>query len=87
MGVIDIEPNKMKKFYDAYRKFASLLHDKKFIVNFRLHAGYIFSFSNRRVLHGRTKFNPNSGQRHLQGYYLDRDELVSRLNFLKKIKV
>ena len=87
MGVIDIEPNKMKKFYDAYRKFASLLHDKKFIVNFRLHAGYIFSFNNRRVLHGRTKFNPNSGQRHLQGYYLDRDELVSRLNFLKKIKV
>ena len=87
MGVIDIEPNKMKKFYDAYRKFASLLHDKKFIVNFRLQAGCIFSFNNRRVLHGRTEFNPNSGQRHLQGYYLDRDELVSRLNFLKKIKV
>jgi gamma-butyrobetaine dioxygenase len=52
-----------------------------------LEAGYIFSFNNRRILHGRTKFDPNSGRRHLQGYYLDRDEIVSRLNFLKKIIV
>ena len=87
MGVIDIKPNKMKEFYNAYRKFASLLHDKKFIVNFRLKAGDIFSFNNRRVLHGRTSFDPNSGLRHLQGYYLDRDEIVSRLNYLKKIIV
>ena len=87
MSVIDIQPNKMKKFYNAYRKFASLLHDKKFILNFRLKAGDIFSFNNRRVLHGRTKFDPNSGLRHLQGYYLDRDEIISRLNYLKKIIV
>jgi len=84
MGIVDIEPNSMKKFYDAYRKFASLLHDRKFVLNFRLEPGYIFSFNNRRVLHGRTKFNPNSGKRHLQGYYLDREEIVSRLNYLKE---
>jgi gamma-butyrobetaine dioxygenase len=36
-------------------------------------------------LHGRTEFDPNSGERHLQGYYIDRDEIIGRLNFLKKI--
>jgi gamma-butyrobetaine dioxygenase len=85
MGVLDIKPSLMSEFYKAYRKFSSLLHNKKFVVNFRLKAGDIFSFNNRRVLHGRTKFDPNSGHRHLQGYYLDRDEIISRLNFLQKI--
>jgi len=77
----------MKKYYLAYRKFASLVHDKKFTLNFRLQAGDILSFDNRRVLHGRTAFDPNSGQRHLQGYYMDRDEILGRLNLLKKIEI
>ena len=34
-----------------------------------------------------TTFNPNSGRRHLQGYYMDHDEIISRLNFLKKINI
>ncbi len=84
MGVIDIDSNLMEDFYKAYRKFAKLLHDKKNVVNFKLRAGDIFSFNNRRVLHGRTEFDPNSGNRHLQGYYLDRDEILSRFNYLKK---
>ena len=45
---------------------------------------FTFSFNNRRLLHGRTEFDPNSGHRHLQGYYMDRDEIIGRLNFLKK---
>ena len=84
VGAFDIHPNKMKKYYLSYRKFATLVHDKKFTVNFRLQAGDILSFDNRRVLHGRTSFDPNSGKRHLQGYYMDRDEIIGRLNLLKK---
>ena len=57
------------------------------LIKFKLEAGDIFCFNNRRVMHGRTKFNPNSGHRHLQGYYIDRDEILSRLNFLKKINI
>jgi gamma-butyrobetaine dioxygenase len=87
VGAFDIHPNKMKKYYSSYRKFASLVHKKKFTVNFRLQAGDILCFDNRRVLHGRTSFDANSGQRHLQGYYMDRDEIISRLNFLKKVEV
>ena len=50
-------------------------------------AGDLFSFNNRRVLHGRKAFDMNSGNRHLQGYYIDRDEIESRLNFLNNIDI
>ena len=85
MSIMDCTPDKMDLFYKAYRKFAELLHDKRFTINFKLKAGDIFSFNNLRVLHGRTEFDPNSGERHLQGYYIDRDEIIGRLNFLKKV--
>ena len=77
----------MEKFYKAYRRFAELLHSEQFCVNFKLIKGDIFSFDNRRVVHGRTEYDPNSGHRHLEGYYMDRDEIQSRLNYLKKIEL
>ena len=86
-GTIECDPDHMEKFYKAYRRFAELLHSKEFSVNFKLAKGDIFSFDNRRVVHGRTEYNPNSGHRHLQGYYMDRDEIQSRLNYLKEIKI
>ena len=86
-GTVDCEPKYMNKFYKAYRKFAELLHDDKFSVKFRLSSGDMFSFNNRRVAHGRTEYNPNSGHRHLQGYYVDKDEILSRLNYLKKVEL
>ena len=87
MAAIDVHPNKMKKFYEAYRFFISLLHDKKFMIEFRLDSGDIFCFNNRRILHGRKSFDPNSGNRHLQGYYIERDEIISRWNYFNKIEV
>ena len=87
MGAVDVNPRKMKRFYDAYQYFASLLQNKKFKIDFRLEAGDIFCFNNRRVLHGRTEFDPNSGNRHLQGYYIERDEIIARLNYFNKVKV
>ena len=87
MGTLDIDSSKMKKFYEAYQIFAELLHSNKFKIDFRLKAGDIFCFNNRRVLHGRTAFDPNSGNRHLQGYYLERDEVLAKLNYLNNLKV
>jgi len=84
MDVLDCNPDLMEKVYKAHHRFGKLLHDDKFQIKFRLKPGDIFSFNNRRVLHGRTAFNPNSGHRHLQGYYIDRDEIIGRLNYLKK---
>jgi len=84
MDALDCHPDDMEKVYKAHHKLGNLLHDDKFVIKFRLNPGDIFSFNNRRVLHGRTAYNPNSGHRHLQGYYIDRDEIIGRLNFIKK---
>jgi len=84
MDALDCHPDEMEKVYNAHRRFGNLLHDDNFQIKFRLEPGDIFSFNNRRILHGRTAFDPNSGHRHLQGYYMDRDEIIGRLNFLKK---
>lgn len=84
MDALDCHPNVMDKVYRAHHRFGNLLHDDKFQIKFRLEPGDIFSFNNRRLLHGRKAFDPNSGHRHLQGYYMDRDEIIGRLNFIKK---
>ena len=84
MDTLDCNPDIMEKVYKAHHRFGNLLHDDKFVIKFRLEPGDIFSFNNRRLLHGRTEFDPNSGHRHLQGYYMDRDEIIGRLNYLKK---
>ena len=87
MGTIDLDPSIMKDFYDAYIYFYQKLHDEKFQIKFKLKSGDIFCFDNRRILHGRTKFDANSGNRHLQGYYIEREEVISKLNYLNNIKV
>jgi len=84
MDALDCHPDIMEKVYKAHHRFGNLLHDDKFVIKFRLVPGDIFSFNNRRLLHGRTAFDPSSGHRHLQGYYMDRDEIIGRLRFLKK---
>ena len=86
MGTLDLDPKIMNEFYGAYIFFYKQLHSKKFQISFKLKAGNIFCFDNRRILHGRTQFDPNSGNRHLQGYYIEREEITSKLNYLNKIK-
>ena len=86
MGTLDLDPKIMDEFYNAYIFFYKQLHSKKFQISFKLKAGNIFCFDNRRILHGRTQFDPNSGNRHLQGYYIEREEITSKLNYLNKIK-
>ena len=86
MGTLDLDPKIMDEFYGAYIFFYKQLHSKKFQISFKLKAGNIFCFDNRRILHGRTQFDPNSGNRHLQGYYIEREEITSKLNYLNNIK-
>ena len=87
MAALDVNANKMKRFYEAYRFFYSLLHNKKYIVKFRLSKGDLLCFDNRRVLHGRTSFDAHSGNRHLQGYYIEREEIISKLNYFHKTMI
>ncbi|SEN36710.1 TauD/TfdA family dioxygenase [Halomonas caseinilytica] len=71
-------------WYRAYREFWDLVHDPRQRLEFSLLPGQMIAFDNRRVLHGRNAFNPNSGRRHLQGTYLDLDLLESRLRVLAR---
>ncbi len=87
MAIMDCPPEVMDEFYDAHQLFGKMLHSDQFCLNFKMGAGDLFSFNNRRVLHGRKAFDMNSGNRHLQGYYIDRDEIESRLNFLNNIDI
>lgn len=39
---------------------------------------------NRRILHGRRAFEPSTGRRHLQGAYLEHEEVSSRVLTLRR---
>jgi gamma-butyrobetaine dioxygenase len=71
-------------FYAAYRQFALLVADPAFEVRFRLAPGDLLLFDNERLLHGRTAYDGNAGCRFLQGCYVDRDGLESRLRLLAR---
>lgn len=73
----------VSRSYDALRLFHRMAGQPEFELKFRLTAGDIMCFDNRRVLHGRDAFT-GSGKRHLQGVYIDRDEIMSRARALNR---
>jgi gamma-butyrobetaine dioxygenase len=68
----------------ARRRLAELLDDPAFELRFLLRPGQVLVFSNDRVLHGRTAFDPQEGRRHLQGCYIDHDGPRSRYRVLSR---
>jgi gamma-butyrobetaine dioxygenase len=78
------EPERFEALYLALRRFAELTRDPRFQVRLKLTAGTMSAFDNRRVLHGRAAFAPNSGRRHFQGCYLEREEIESRIRVLER---
>lgn len=81
---LDIAPDLMPRYYRAYQKFMAMTRDPKYILNLKLKGGEMVVFDNRRVLHGRSAFDPNTGRRHLHGCYVDRGEFESRLRMLSR---
>ena len=73
----------VSRSYDALRLFHRMADQPEFELKLRLTAGDIMCFDNRRVLPGRDAFT-GSGKRHLQGVYIDRDEIMSRARALNR---
>lgn len=71
-------------WYAAYAELWLLVRDPRFRVTPRLKAGEMVVFDNVRVLHGREAYDPASGGRHLQGCYMDRDWILSRLRLSER---
>jgi gamma-butyrobetaine dioxygenase len=67
-----------ERYYRAYRRFAMLLREPRFMLRLMLRAGDLVVFDNQRILHGRTGFASARHPRHLQGCYLTRDSVFSR---------
>ena len=72
------------RFYSAYRRFAVLLRNSNFHLQFRLRDGDLVVFDNQRTLHGRTAFSSAKYPRHLRGCYLTRDSVYSQAALLRR---
>lgn len=81
---LSLSLDRIEAWYDAYRAFWQILRRPEGRVELTLAPGQMVAFDNRRVLHGRNAFDPNTGKRHLQGTYLDLDMLQSHLRVLSR---
>ncbi|CUH63435.1 Gamma-butyrobetaine dioxygenase [Thalassovita gelatinovora] len=80
----DLAPDLMTPYYRAYRQVMQMTRDPSYLVRFKLTGGEMVVFDNRRVLHGRDAFDPQTGFRHLRGCYVDRGEFESRIRVLSR---
>lgn len=65
----------LKLFYLALDKFTQLMQAKESKMIVKMNPGELYIFRNRRVLHGRSSYDPNTSRRFLQGCYMDWDEI------------
>ena len=84
MDIPDLEPKTLQVFYAAYQTLMKMMRQEKYAVKCQLRPGEMVIFDNRRILHGRSAFDPNSGSRHLRGYYIDHNEVNSRIRVLSR---
>ena len=80
--IFDMSEDIMHDFYLAYRELMRRFKGPDYKIKLKLEAGDMAVFDNRRVMHGRAEFKPNTGRRHLRGCYVDRSEFQSRLRVL-----
>ena len=73
--------------YEALGTLWRMLRDPRYRLNLRLAAGDLIAYDNSRVLHGRAPFDARSGERHLQGCYLNQADIESRLRLLDRLQV
>ena len=68
-----LEKERLDLYYQARNKISEIYNSNKFLIKFKLMPGDLLMMDNYRLLHGRTEFNPNEGNRFLQGCYIDYD--------------
>lgn len=74
----------------AYRSVRALnrrCQSPRYKMAFVYRPGDLIGFDNRRVLHGRTAYDEAGGSRFFEGMYSDRDDLYSRIRWLRDRKL
>ena len=79
-----IDKEKLEIFYTARKKISELYNSNQYRIEFRLLPGDLLMMDNYRLLHGRTSYNANEGNRFLQGCYIDYDSTEGKLKHLKR---
>ena len=72
-------------FYAAYRRLMVRIRDERYAVRQLALPGQLIIFDNTRVLHGRAAFDAASGERYFRGYYIERNEIDSRMRVLARM--
>ncbi len=79
-----LDKKTLESYYKARKKLSDLYNSEKNRIEFKLKPGDLMMMDNYRVLHGRTKFDPEEGKRFLQGCYIDFDSTEGKLRHLKR---
>ena len=79
-----MKKNELDLFYKARKRLSDLYNSDKYRIEFKLKVGDLLMMDNYRLLHGRTKYDANEGNRFLQGCYIDYDSSEGKLRHLKR---
>ena len=79
-----MDKEKLELYYAARNKISEIYNSEKFRIEFKLKPGDLLMIDNYRLLHGRTEYNANEGNRFLQGCYIDYDSTEGKLKHLKR---
>ena len=79
-----MDKEKLDLYYDARNKISELYNSEKYRLEFKLMPGDLLMMDNHRLLHGRTSYDANEGNRFLQGCYIDYDSTEGKLKHLKR---
>ncbi|XP_034039570.1 gamma-butyrobetaine dioxygenase [Thalassophryne amazonica] len=80
-SVLDLPLHQVQPFYRALKAYENLMNRPENLVTYKMEPGDMVTFDNWRLLHGRRSY---VGMRHLEGAYLDWDEVMSRFRLLRK---
>ena len=79
-----MDRDKLNLYYSARNKISELYNSDKYRIEFKLMPGDLLMMDNHRLLHGRTSYDANEGNRFLQGCYIDYDSTEGKLKHLKR---
>ena len=79
-----MDKEKLELYYSARNKISEFFNSDQYRIEFKLKPGDLLMMDNYRLLHGRTSYDANEGERFLQGCYIDYDSTEGKLKHLKR---